>query len=200
MQWSRIRWRLRGALTWPAFALCTPIDAVLLSALPFTGDGAPFVASFLLAGFLNLVMVGVVGPLAGRFFVRRRRPQLPREVASDTGSTAALLALTTALLAGGLAHRPQVQAADEAFAAQGAAVAQYVRRQAPADVRAHLSAADTDQLSETLFRTCVPTAEPGKHFCVFVNTDQSPPGVRPDPDQRPNSVVSGPDNPGRQGG
>ena len=26
-------------------------------------------------------------------------------------------------------------------------------------------------------------------FCVFVNTDQSPPGVTRDPDQRPNAAV-----------
>jgi hypothetical protein len=31
--------------------------------------------------------------------------------------------------------------------------------------------------------------DPHRAFCVFVNTDQSPPGVTRDPDQRPNAVV-----------
>lgn len=198
MEWSRIRWRLRGALTWPAWVLCTLADAVLLSVLPFTGDGTDLVAAFLIAGFLNLIMVGALGPLAGRFFVRRRRPELPQEVAGDTGSTAALLALTVTLLVGGIVHRPAVREADDAFEAQGAAVARYVRVQGPADARANLAQADTDQLSETFFRTCVPRGEPGKHFCLFVDTDESPPGIRVDTDERPNSVVSGPDNPGRR--
>jgi hypothetical protein len=91
-----------------------------------------------------------------------------------------------------------VQRAERRFEAQGAAVARAVQARAPADVRARLGEADTDQLSDSFFRTCVPTAVPGKHWCVFVDTDRSPPGVRLDRDNRPNSVVSGPDNPGRR--
>lgn len=198
MEWTRIRWRLRGALTWPAFAVCTLADTVVLSTLPFTGDGTNVVAAFLLAGFANLVMVGALGPLAGRYLVGRRRPDLPNVVAADSASTAALLALTVALVVAGLAHRPAVQAAGETFAVQGAAVARFVRAQAPPDVRANLDRADTDQLSDSFFRTCVPKGEAGKHFCVFVDTDKSPPAVRLDTDERSNSVVSGPDNPGRR--
>lgn len=198
MHWSRIRWRLRGALMWPAFALFTVVDTLLLALLPFSGDGAGVAGSLLLAGFANLLMVGVVGPLAGRVLTRRARGGRPVEVADDGAGTVALAALCLALTAGGVAHRPEVQRADRRFAAQGVAVAAFVRAQAPRDVRERLRDADTDRLSDDLFRTCVPSAEAGRHWCVFVRTDRSPPSVRVDSDNRPNSVVSGPDNPGRR--
>ena len=35
----RLKWRIRGAWQWPAFALLTVLDAVLLTQLPFYGDG-----------------------------------------------------------------------------------------------------------------------------------------------------------------
>ena len=37
---SRLRWRWRGALLWPAFVVLTLVDALLLGVLPIAGDGA----------------------------------------------------------------------------------------------------------------------------------------------------------------
>src|SRR5213076_1553554 len=75
---TRLRWRLRGAWMWPAFVALTVADALLLHQLPIATDGVDVVPALLLAGFLNLVVVAVAAPLAGRL-LRRRRPDLPRE-------------------------------------------------------------------------------------------------------------------------
>jgi hypothetical protein len=48
---------------------------------------------------------------------------------------------------------------------------------------------DTVKQGDDLYRTCVAGNDPDRAFCVFVNTDQSPPGVTRDPDQRTNAAV-----------
>src|SRR6185312_11425023 len=85
--WARrLRWRMRGAWQWPAFAALTLLDAVLLTRLPFYDEGpGTFVAGVLVAMFFNLLAVAVVGPLLG-LRLRRMRPDLPRVIASDYAS------------------------------------------------------------------------------------------------------------------
>ena len=195
---SRLRWRLRGAWQAPVFVLATLLDAIVLSALPVSGEGADFVPAFLLAGFLNLGVVAVLAP-AGGLLLRRRRPALPFFVARDRAATGLLLALVTGLVVAGLAHRPAVLEAERDFAAQAEAVRRHVASQAPARFRPYVGAADTVKQGDDLFRTCVPGPDPDRAYCLFVSTDQSPPGIQRDPDQRPNAVVSGPLNPGRRG-
>ena len=57
---TRLRWRLRGAMLWPAFVVAVVVEALLLDLLPVAGDGGPgLFAAVLLAGFLNLVLVAV---------------------------------------------------------------------------------------------------------------------------------------------
>ena len=130
--WPRLRWRMRGAWQWPAFALLTLVDAVLLTELPFYERGpGSLVAGALLAGFANLLLVAVVAPLAG-MRVRRMRPDLPRPVAADYAGTLAMGVLTVALLGGGLLHRPAVAAEDADLAAVVASTSAYVSREEPA--------------------------------------------------------------------
>src|SRR5690348_17638430 len=105
--WPRLRWRMRGAWQWPAFAVLTAVDALLLARLPFRGDGADALGAVLLAGFFNLLVVAVAAPLVG-VLVRLRRRDLPGVVARDYAGTALLAAVTCALLAGGLVHRSAV--------------------------------------------------------------------------------------------
>lgn len=198
---TRLRWRLRGAWAAPAFVLATFAQAVLLVELPPAGEGADPVPAFLLAGFLNLVVVAALGPLGGLALRRAgRTAQLPPFIARDRASTVLLGAATAAFAIAGIAHRPEVLEADRAFRAQAEAVRRHVLTQAPVAYRAHIDAADTVKHGDDFFRTCVPGPDPEKAYCVFVSTDQSPPGIQRDPDQRPNAVVSGPLNPGRQGG
>jgi hypothetical protein len=196
--WTRLRWRLRGATMWPAFLVAVVVDAVLLRALPIAGDSAPEpFGAVLLSFFFNLVAVAVGAPLAGRW-LRRRRRTLPKVVADDRAGTLVLGALCAGLAILGLAHRPALRAGERAFEQQAAAARRYVLAEAPARFRANVAHMNTWQPGPDLYRTCVPGPDPRRAFCVIVNTDQHPPGVTRDPDQSPNSVLAGPDNPGRR--
>ena len=184
---SRLRWRLRGAWQWPAFAVLTLVDAVLLTQLPFYGDGpGTLVAGILVAGFANLLAVAVIGPLVG-LRVRRRRPDLPRQIASDYAGTAVLALICAAFLAGGIVHRPAVNAERAELAAVAASTHEYVLAQEP-DHRRGLAAMDAMRIEEDLYRSCVPGPDPQRWLCLFVTTDQSPPGVTADPDRAPNAA------------
>ena len=65
--------------------------------------------------------------------------------------------------------------------------------------RGNVGRMDTWKQGPHLYRTCVPGPDPRRSFCVIVDTGRHPPTVIRDPDQSPNSVLAGPDNPGRQG-
>lgn len=187
----RLRWRLRGAWQWPAFALFTVLDAVLIHLLPLAGDETGWVGAFLLAGCLNLIVVAVLGGVGG-WLLRRRRPDLPKVVADDYAGTGLLVALSAVFLAVGLAHRPDVLAARDAFAEQGRAVRRWVAAEADPVYRAHVDAADTLVLEDDLFRTCVPGDDPRRHLCLIVDTSQAPPSVVPDPNREPNASLNRP--------
>lgn len=188
---TRLRWRLRGAWQWPLFGVLVPLDAVLLNELPVSGDGpGGIVPGMILAGFLNLFLVAVPAPLIGRR-LRGRRPDLPRPVATDYAGAALLVAFSAGLVVAGLVHRPQVLEQRRDRLAQLGAVHDYVVSQAPR-YRGGLTAADTVRLSADLYRTCVPgLSAADRPLCLFVETDQRPPGVRRDSEQVPNATYRG---------
>jgi hypothetical protein len=183
----RLRWRMRGAWQWPAFAVLTVIDALLLTRLPFYDEGpGSLVGGLLVATFFNLLAVAVVGPLLG-VRLRRRRPDLPKVIAADYASTAVLLVICAALLAGGVLHRPAVNAERADVAAVAASTREYVDSQAP-EYRDGLVRIDAMRVEEDLYRSCVPGPDPRRWLCLFVSTDQHPPGVSADADQAPNAA------------
>lgn len=190
MALRRFRWRMRGAWLWPSFAAATVAGGVLLDSLPFAGAGTGLVAGIILAGFLNLAAVVLVGGVGG-LLLRRRRPDLPREIARDYAATAGVAFVCAVLLAGGLVHRPALAAQDRAFAAQSAAAQRYLAHRAPPDVRPNAALADTVQLEEDLFRTCAPRRDPDRAFCVYVSTGQDPPGIKVDTNRAPNATFVG---------
>ena len=182
---TRLRWRLRGALLWPAFALMTAVDALLLTRLPVYGTGPDgTVPAVLLSAAINLVCVAIVSPLGARA-VRRRRPDLPRPVAADLAATAGLGVLALGLVVAGLAHRSEVRDERRAYAAQVTAVARYVHAQAP-QYAENLRSLDSVRLGKDQYRTCVPSDDPDRWLCLIVDTDQEPPGVSRDSDATPN--------------
>jgi hypothetical protein len=184
---SRLRWRWRGALLWPAFGILTVVDALLLGRLPIAGDdGTPFVGGLLLAMFFNLVVVAAAGPTLGRR-LRRRRKDLPKVVADDYAGAALVALVTVLLLAGGLAHRPARQDAARDLTAQHAAAQAWFRREAEGAFRRNLAGATTVKMEDDLFRTCVPGSDPKRWLCVFVSTDTSPPGVVEDESRESNA-------------
>ncbi len=185
---ARLRWRMRGAWLWPAFVVLTPLEALVLTRLPFYGTRGPgsFAAGLILAGFFNLLLVAVVAPLAARA-LRRRRRDLPRVVAVDSAGAALLAAGCLAMLAGGLVHRPVIREESRDRLAQLVAVRDYVVAQAP-EYRPGLATVDAMRIEADVFRTCVPGPDPKRWLCLIVSTDQHPAGVRLDPDRAPNSV------------
>jgi hypothetical protein len=187
---TRLRWRLRGAMLWPAFVVAVVLDAVLLDRLPVSGDGGPgLFAALLLAGFLNLGLVAVAAPLAGHW-LRRRRPAMPAVIATDRAGAVLLAAACAAVAILGAMHRSTVRAARDDLSAQAAQARRFVVSQAPREFQANANHLDTVKQGPDLYRTCVAGPNPDRAFCVFVNTDQSPPGVTRDPDQRPNAAVA----------
>ena len=178
---------MRGAWQWPAFGVLTLVDALLLTRLPFYDEGpGSLVGGLLVAMFFNLLAVAVVGPLLGTR-LRRRRPDLPRLIASDYASTAVLVVICAGLLVGGLLHRPAVAAERAELAAVVASTHDYVLAREP-EYRGGLSGMDAMRVDDDLYRSCVPGDDPRRWLCLFVSTDQSPPGVTKDPDQAPNAA------------
>jgi hypothetical protein len=195
---TRLRWRLRGAWQWPTFAVLTVAEAVMLHLLPIAGDSANAVGALLLCGFVNLGIVALLAPVAGRA-LRRRRPGLPASVAADYAGTALLVAALAVLLGAGIAHHPAVTEARDAYRVQLGAVRRWLAHRAPAEYARNIGRESTWKQAPGLYRTCVPGHDPQRALCLIVDTSGPYPSVMRDPDQQPNSVVAGPDNPGRRG-
>jgi hypothetical protein len=178
----RLRWRLRGAWQWPLFTALTLVDGIALVLLP-PYEGAPenVFPAVLLAGFANLLAVVLLAPPLGRW-VRRSRPDLPRAVAANYAGSSLVVALSTLLVAGGLSHRSAVQAETAREQAVAAAMHDYVVADAP-ELRGSLGAIDAIRLEPGYYRACIPGDEPRRWFCLFVSTDQRPPGVTRDTDE-----------------
>jgi hypothetical protein len=186
---TRLRWRLRGAMLWPVFVAAVVIEAVLLDRLPVSGDSGPgLFAALLLAGFANLFLVAVAAPLAGRW-LRRRRPGMPPVIATDRAGAVLVAAGAALVVVLGVAHHPSVRAAHADLDAQADSARRFFISQAPREFQGNVQHLNTIKQGDDLYRTCVAGADPHRAFCVFVNTDQSPPGVTRDPDQRPNAAV-----------
>jgi len=186
-RFERLRWRLRGAWQWPTFVAATLLEMVLLHLLPVQGDATGWVAALLVAGCLNLIALVLLGAIGGTL-VRRRRPDMPKVVADDYAGTVVLGIVAASLLVAGLLHRPAITRRSEAFEQQSLAVQRWVATHANAYARAHVGAADSVQLDEDLFRTCVPQPDPKRSLCLVVDTARTPPAVRRDSSREPNDA------------
>jgi hypothetical protein len=188
---TRLRWRMRGAWQWPTFLALTVVDGVLLATLPPYGSGPGGVLpGILLAGFANLLLVAVVAPLVGRRVLRWRRPDLPRLIADDYAGTALMCALCLGLALAGIAHRPWVASEDRDRRAVFAAVHEYVRAHAR-EYTGALGHADARRLESDYYRACVPSLEPRRALCLFVDTSADRAVVRLDPERTPNDEYQG---------
>jgi len=185
---TRLRWRMRGAWLWPTFALLTVVDGLLLRHLPFYADGpGTLVGALLIAGFANLVVVAVLAPLTGAR-LRRRRRDLPKMIADNYAGTGLVAVLAALLLLGGLANLPARAAERAAEAAAAASARAYVAQRAPAEFRRHVAYLDVMRLEEDYYRSCVPGRDPRKWLCLFVDTEQRPPGLTRDSELVPNAA------------
>lgn len=185
----RLRWKLRGAWLWPAFAVATLLEMLLLHWLPLAGEDTGLLAGLLLAGCLNIIAVALFGGLGG-VALRRRRPDLPKVVADNYAGTAALAAVGIVFLVVGLAHRPQISDERDALARQRAAMRGWVRLHGDAFTRAHVDAATTLRVDAGLYRTCVPSPDPLRWTCLVVDTSGAQPRVRRDANRESNASWS----------
>lgn len=186
----RTRWRLRGALLWPAFAVITVIDAAIMHWLPIAGEGTNWVPALLLSGCLNVAAVALLGGLGG-FALRRVRPGLPKVVADDRAGTAALVALAATFVVAGLVHRPEIDAQRDDFSAQSLAVQRWIDANGDDFSRAHLDRADSIRIDQDLYRTCIPTSAARRYLCLIVDTSTSPPDVKRDANRESNAELNG---------
>lgn len=213
---SRLRWRLHGAWQWPAFALFTLLDALLLDALPPLGAARmDLVLGVLIATFANLFLVGAVAPFLTKRLAQRREaalagagadpaqppppgaevypapppppPEAAREVLQDRVATALLAAGLLAVLVSGLANRPLTVSETDATVEVGRQLRAYVVRSGSHELNRNLDTANTRRLSEGFFRVCVARDDRRRFVCLFIDTDKDPTEVKRDPSAEPNS-------------
>jgi hypothetical protein len=185
---GRLRWKLRGAMLWPAFVVATVLEMALLHWLPVQGDATGWIGGLLAAGCLNLIAVVLAGTLGG-IWLRRRRPDMPKVVADNYAGTAVLGVVALSLVVAGVLHRPSITDRRAAFGEQSEAVRTWVGHHGDAFARAHVARADSLLMDEDLYRTCVPTRDPKRALCLIVDTSVSPPAIRRDRSREPNASL-----------
>jgi hypothetical protein len=197
---SRIRWRLRGATVWPAFALTTLLDGLILDLLPPVATaGLNYVEGVLIATFGNLILVGALAPFLSKRLAGRRQVSPAGETAAvvelellrDRVGTALLAAGVVASLASGLANRPLIVSETEASEQNARVVSDYVNRSRDEELRRNIETANTIRLGEGYFRTCIARDDRSRFVCLLVDTQKEPADVRRDPSAVPNSLVGG---------
>jgi hypothetical protein len=190
--WTRrLRWRLRGAWQWTAYAVLTPLDAVLLNQLPPIRTGVDFIPGLIIASFANLFLIGAVAPwLAKRIVARDDGSGIPKpvrlEVMKDRTAAALMATATLGIVAAGLAARPLIVAETEDTERNAELVEEYVLAEAPHEIQRNIDTANTLRLEEGYFRTCINYDERTKAWCVFADVDAEPPTVKRDPSTIPN--------------
>lgn len=191
---NRLRWRLRGAMQWPAFVLFTLLDGVVISELPPSVIKEPnLIVGVLAATFGNLVLLGVVAPFLAKRMAQREADQTGREVLQDRIATVALAVGLLACLVSGLANRPVVVSETEATEEVGRQLRAYVERSGSAELRRNLETANTIRLSDGFFRVCIARDDRRRNVCLFVDTNKDPTEVRRDPSAQPNAGFAAPD-------
>jgi hypothetical protein len=193
--WARrMRWRLRGAWQWPAYALLTLLDAVILHELPPVREGIDFVPALIVSSFGNLFLMGAVAPWLGKRLAEREHaaggngiPLAVRAEVLKDRTAAVLLAIATAgLLVAGLGNQPAVVAETEDVEDAIGLLERYVAANAPHEIQRNLEIVNTDRLEEGFFRMCINYDERDRAWCVFVNVKDEPPTVVRDPSEVPN--------------
>lgn len=166
----RLQWRRRGAWLWPVFVTMTVVDAVLGHALPLSGDGQSLAAGALAGLVLNLLGVLLLSRPLGAL-LRRARRDLPRVVARNYAGTAVVIAVSAALLTGGLAHHATVVANENALLDATTRAQAWIGDRAPAEFRRNASRLSTFAIQPgSIYRTCVPSRDGSRSYCVIVKT------------------------------
>lgn len=164
----RARWRWRGALLWPMFAVAVVADAVIVHLLPFLGDSQSLGAGLLTGMLLNLLGVILLAWPLG-LLVRRWRRDMPMEVARNYGGTLIVIGICLALLAIGLERHAGIVARRRVLADVNARAEAFIGDRAPAEFQVNAQDTDTFTIEEgVVYRTCVPSRYRARYYCVIV--------------------------------
>jgi hypothetical protein len=198
---SRLRWRLRGAWMWPAFVVATLVDGVVLHELPplrfgFSEVGLSLIAGILIATFGNLILVGAIAPWLARRLIKRQQAAPPvsrealREVTTDRVGTILLLVGFVGVLASGLASIPLITGETDDRNRAARSLVDYVQANAPGEIRRNQDrgAVETARLGDGYFRSCIPFDDRDRWYCVFIDVNKRPAGVRKDPSAESNAT------------
>jgi hypothetical protein len=192
---ARVRWRLRGAWMWPSFIAITLLDGLIMWRLPPIGEGVDLIPAILIATFGNLILIAAVAPwLAHRTWKRRPAaepgapPRAQLEVLIDRIGTGLLLATVVGVVAAGLAARPTVVSETEESERNAKAFRSFILAHGDEELIRNLETANTIELGDALFRTCVARDDRERYFCTLIDARQDPPEVEVDPSAEPNSV------------
>ncbi|MEO8967460.1 MAG: hypothetical protein ABI355_07635 [Solirubrobacteraceae bacterium] len=164
----RLRWRLRGAWLWPTFVVVTVLDGVIIHARPPAGTAQNLAGGIVIAMTINVIAVLLFSQLLGRL-IRRRRTDLPIEVARNYGGTAAISLITAIVLGAGLAHHTALVAEQHTLREVIVRAEAFIGDHAPAPFRAMASHTDTYTIQPgQIYRTCVPDRTVTRTYCVIV--------------------------------
>jgi hypothetical protein len=167
---ARMRWRRRGAWLWPTFVVATVLDGVLLHALPLAGTTQTLVGGILAGMVFNVLAVLLLSRPLG-MLVRRARPDMPVVVARNYAGTFAVLLVSAAMLAIGVAHHSTVVAQRRSFDDAVMRAEAYIGDRAPAQFRVNVTNSNTYTIQAgAVYRTCVPNRSGTRTYCVIVKT------------------------------
>ena len=159
---TRLRWRLRGAMLWPAFVVAVVVRGHPARPAAGVRRRRPGAVRRRAAGRLP-------EPRASWRWPRRwpgagcaaAGPGMPAVIATDRAGTVLLVAARAPLVAVlGLLHHSSVRAAREDLNAQAASARRFFVSQAPREFQANVDHLDTVKQGEDLYRTCVAGARP----------------------------------------
>jgi hypothetical protein len=179
---------------WPAYAVLTVLDAVILHELPPVSGGVDFIPGLILSSFCNLFLMGAVAPWFGKRLARREHADdgngvplaVRTEVLKDRTAAVLLATATLGLIVAGLAARPLIVSETRETERNAELVRDHVVAEAPHEIQRNIDTANTVKLEDGYFRTCVNYDERDRAYCVFVDVDAEPPVVRRDPSTLPN--------------
>ena len=168
---TRMRWRRRGAWMWPAFGALTASDALIGHALPPSGETQTLLAAAVAAIVVNLiVLILLTRPLGA--LLHRARKDLPPMVARDYAGTWLVIGVTAALLVAGIVHHPTILRHRDAMRDAIVRAQAFIGDRAPHEFRMNVSFESTVTIEPgNLYRTCVPSVDRQRTYCVIVNTN-----------------------------